>query len=162
MTQNIYVIGARMNRRDLLKSLCAVPFLSAFKIERKKKLKKGFKYLEEGAYTYNLPSWKDKEGRCYLMYSEHSTPLTLEEADDPKTVGFYRLETAKKSRDRKQFFENKDLVVVMYEKTYQGKDVDKNNGFLFVPEESHLYNKVYNATRYFLIDRKKFEAEVWI
>jgi len=124
------------------------------------KLKPGFKYLEEGVYSYEYPSWTDSTGKVHYMMSQHSLPLTVEECEDPLVVKEFRVHTAKEAREIRQLIDGSDLVVVMFE-NWEADKTGLNYAAALDPD-SAWYKKVYNATRYFLMDREQFEKDVWM
>ena len=88
----------------------------------------------------------------------HSKPLTFEEAGKPDVIREYRIQTAKHSREVQQFIEASDVAIVI-EENWEVQDrtnyVDKKG------LDNKWRRKIYSSVRYFLIDRKTLEKEIW-
>lgn len=151
-----------MNRRNFIQITTAlISGTLIFKsfLNSQKTLCPAFKYLGEATYSYDKPGWVDSTGKGHYMMNQHSIHLTIKEADDPNIVKRNRIHTARQARESRQHHEKSDLAVVVYE-NWEADKIGLNYKAALDPE-SLWYNKVYNSARFFLIDRKTLEKDIW-
>ena len=144
-----------MNRRTFIKyTIAIIPGIAFLKSKPQKSLKQGFKYIGEGMYTYIHPSWVDNTGKWHYMVSMHAKPILPHEIKNKKVICEKRIQAAKEYVEVRQHNNGENLAIVFREKDLYD-DVDTNNHIVGT-------EKIYNSTRFFLIDRKTLEKEIWL
>jgi len=150
-----------MKRRSFLQGLLALaPGVWLIHKLGPVKLAPGFKYWGNGVYSYPHAYWKDSSGKGYTMWSAHSRPLSLKEVDSPEIARKYRIEAAVKLVSK---LPEKDRIIVMHEsRVCEGGDKSGMNYQGALDPDGMWYNRVYDSTRFFTIDRKTLEKEIWL
>ena len=96
------------------------------------------------------------------MQTMHAYPPDIKEArNNPKIIADLQMRKAKEWRDKNQFLENTNLAIVFHEGTLNGEQYDESNDVESAGSRCFKCFHIYNACRFFLIDRKTLEKEIW-